>query len=230
MNRARCCNSTAREARVLARRAEPDSGDAVPSRPPGGPRRHQPCERIELRPPRKRHARDWGDDERRGHRASLVDQGAGWSLLADASRVVADPVVRQMGTVVGSLCHNDPSGDWPPSRLRLALASSCRPARAAAPSNIDGFLLDSFTTAIGEGEMAVAVHFPGARERTAGAYQKVERKVGDFATAAAAVQLSLRADGKHRAGGRSRCQLPARAPSASRRPNNCSRARRPRAI
>jgi carbon-monoxide dehydrogenase medium subunit len=62
--------------------------------------------------------------------------------------------------------------------------------------NIDGFLLDSFTTAIGEGEMAVAVHFPVPGERTAGAYQKLERKVGDFATAAAAVQVSLHADGR----------------------------------
>ena len=42
-----------------------------------------------------------------------------WSLIHDASRVVADPVVRQMGTVVGSLCHNDPAGDW----TAVALAS-----------------------------------------------------------------------------------------------------------
>jgi carbon-monoxide dehydrogenase medium subunit len=62
--------------------------------------------------------------------------------------------------------------------------------------DIDGFLLDSFTTAIGEGEMAVAVHFPAPGELTAGAYQKLERKVGDYATAAAAVQISLDVEGK----------------------------------
>ena len=40
-----------------------------------------------------------------------------WSLLRDVSRVVADPVVRQTGTVVGSLCHNDPAGDWTATSL-----------------------------------------------------------------------------------------------------------------
>ena len=60
---------------------------------------------------------------------------------------------------------------------------------------IDEFLVDSFTTAVGDGELAVAVRFPPAGERTAGSYQKVERKVGDYATAAAAVQVSLSADG-----------------------------------
>ena len=61
--------------------------------------------------------------------------------------------------------------------------------------------MDSFTTAVDEGEMALAVRFPVPDDRTAGAYQKVERKVGDFATAAAAVQLSLNADGTVREAG-----------------------------
>src|SRR5207342_1537219 len=60
---------------------------------------------------------------------------------------------------------------------------------------IDEFLVDSFATAVAEGEMALGVEFPIPGDRTAGSYQKVERKVGDFATAAAAVQLSLNADG-----------------------------------
>jgi aerobic carbon-monoxide dehydrogenase medium subunit len=120
----------------------------------------------------------------------------GWSLLADAARVVADPVVRQMGTVVGSLCHNDPAGDWPAVALAARARVVVQASSGSRTVNIDGFLLDSFTTTIGDGEMAVAVHFPVPGERTAGAYQKIERKVGDFATAAAAVQLSLRADGR----------------------------------
>ena len=66
---------------------------------------------------------------------------------------------------------------------------------------IDEFLVDSFTTAVGEGEMALAVRFPVADDRTAGSYQKIERKVGDYATAAAAVQLSLDADGTIREAG-----------------------------
>jgi carbon-monoxide dehydrogenase medium subunit len=124
-----------------------------------------------------------------------------WSLIRDVSRVVADPVVRQMGTVVGSLCHNDPAGDWTAASLAARAEVTVRGKDGARDVKIDEFLVDSFTTAVGEGEMALGVHFPVADDRTAGAYQKVERKVGDFATAAAAVQLSLNADGTIREAG-----------------------------
>ena len=124
-----------------------------------------------------------------------------WSLIHDVSRVVADPVVRQMGTIVGSLCHNDPAGDWTTAALAARAEVIVRGKEGARNVPIDDFLVDSFTTAVGEGEMALSVQFPHADERTAGAYQKVERKVGDFATAAAAVQLSLGADGRIREAG-----------------------------
>jgi carbon-monoxide dehydrogenase medium subunit len=119
----------------------------------------------------------------------------GWSLLHDASRVVADPVVRQMGTVVGSLCHNDPAGDWPAVALACRAEVQVRGKEGVRTVPIDDFLVDSFTTAVSDGELAIAVRFPAPGARTAGAYQKVERKVGDFATAAAAVQISLAPDG-----------------------------------
>jgi len=124
-----------------------------------------------------------------------------WSLIRDVSRVVADPVVRQMGTVVGSLCHNDPAGDWTAASLAARAEVVVRGKAGARDVKIDEFLVDSFTTAVGDGEMALGVHFPAADDRTAGAYQRVERKVGDFATAAAAVQLSLNADGTIRDAG-----------------------------
>ena len=118
-----------------------------------------------------------------------------WGLIHDLSRVVADPVVRQMGTVVGSLCHNDPAGDWPAAALASRATVVVRGKAGVRRVSIDEFLVDSFSTATGEGEMALAVEFPAPDDRTAGSYQKVERKVGDYATAAAAVQLSLNADG-----------------------------------
>jgi carbon-monoxide dehydrogenase medium subunit len=124
-----------------------------------------------------------------------------WSLIHDVSRVVADPVVRQLGTVVGSLCHNDPAGDWTTAALAARAEVTVRGKEGTRDVTIDDFLVDSFTTAVGEGEMALAVHFPTADDRTAGAYQKVERKVGDYATAAAAVQLSMNADGTIREAG-----------------------------
>jgi carbon-monoxide dehydrogenase medium subunit len=120
----------------------------------------------------------------------------GWSVLHDVSRVVADPVVRQMGTVVGSLCHNDPAGDWPAVALACRAEVQVRGTAGVRTVPIDDFLVDSFTTAVADGELALAVRFPVPGARTAGAYQKIERKVGDFATAAAAVQISLAADGR----------------------------------
>lgn len=127
--------------------------------------------------------------------------GRQWSLFHDVSRVVADPVVRQMGTVVGSLCHNDPAGDWTAAALAARAAVVVRGKAGTRTVPIDAFLVDSFTTAVGEGEMALAMHVPVPDDRTAGSYQKVERKVGDFATAAAAVQLSLNANGTVREAG-----------------------------
>lgn len=124
-----------------------------------------------------------------------------WSLLHDVSRVVADPVVRQMATIVGSLCHNDPSGDWTTAALAARAEVQVRGTGGTRWVKIDDFLVDSFATAVAEGEMALAARFPVPDDRTAGSYQKVERKVGDFATAAAAVQVALNADGSVRAAG-----------------------------
>lgn len=127
-------------------------------------------------------------------RASWIGERR-WSLVHDVSRVVADPVVRQMGTLVGSLCHNDPAGDWTAAALASRALVVVRGKAGPRTIPIDEFLVDSFTTAVGEGEMAVAARFPVPDDRTAGAYQKIERKVGDFATAAAAVQVTLAANG-----------------------------------
>ena len=126
---------------------------------------------------------------------------AKWSLFHEVSRVVADPVVRQMATVVGSLCHNDPAGDWTTAALAARAEVIIRGAGGERTVPIDDFLVDSFTTAVGDGEMAIAARFPLPDDRTAGSYQKVERKVGDFATAAAAVQLTLDANGTIRQAG-----------------------------
>jgi carbon-monoxide dehydrogenase medium subunit len=124
-----------------------------------------------------------------------------WSLIHDASRVVADPVVRQMGTVVGSLCHNDPAGDWTAVALASRATVVVRGTGGTRRVPIDDFLVDSFSTAVEDGEMALGAEFPVPDDGTAGSYQKVERKVGDFATAAAAVQVSMNPDGTIRAAG-----------------------------
>lgn len=136
-----------------------------------------------------------------------------WGLLHDVSRVVADPVVRQMGTIVGSLCHNDPSGDWPAAALALRAQVVVRGQGGDRVVPIDEFLVDSFTTAVGEGELAIEARFGRPDDRSAGAYFKVERKVGDYATASAAVHVSLDAGGAIRQAG---IALSAAGPSAVR--------------
>ncbi len=118
-----------------------------------------------------------------------------YHLMADAAAVVADPVVRQSGTVVGSLCHNDPAGDWSVVALASRAEIVVRGKGGERVVPIDDFLIDSYTTAVAEGEIALEVRFPTPGPQTSGSYQKIERKVGDFATASAAVQLTLSADG-----------------------------------
>lgn len=118
-----------------------------------------------------------------------------YRMIADVSRVVADPVVRQMGTVVGSLCHNDPAGDWAVAALAGNAEIVVRGGGGTRVVPIDDFLVDSFTTAVQDGELALEVRFPTPSARTAGAYQKIERKVGDFATASAAARITLAQDG-----------------------------------
>jgi aerobic carbon-monoxide dehydrogenase medium subunit len=114
-----------------------------------------------------------------------------YPLIADCASVVADPVVRHLGTVVGSLCHNDPAGDWGAVALAGRAQVVIRGSGGERTVKIDDFIVDSFTTAVADGEMAMEVQFPMPGARTAGAYEKLERKVGDFATAGAAVRLTL---------------------------------------
>ena len=120
---------------------------------------------------------------------------AGYQLISDVAAVVADPVVRQSGTVVGGLCHNDPAGDWGVAALAGRAQIVVRGKAGTRTVSIDDFLVDSYTTAVADGELALEVRFPTPGQRTSGSYQKIERKVGDFATAAAAVQLTLGPDG-----------------------------------
>lgn len=114
-----------------------------------------------------------------------------YAVLADASDVVADPVVRQSGTVVGSLCHNDPAGDWPVVAIATRAEVVVRGSDGKRVVKIDDFIVDSFATAVADGQMALEVRFPQPAGRTSGAFFKLERKVGDFATANAAVQLTI---------------------------------------
>jgi aerobic carbon-monoxide dehydrogenase medium subunit len=120
--------------------------------------------------------------------------------MAAAAPLIADPIVRSRGTLVGSLCHADPQGDW--ASVVLALGGS---VVAAGPGGrrtipIAGFVTGPFENVLEPDEIAVEAVIPAARGTRAGGYLKLERRVGDFATVGVAVALEMSGQGVTRAG------------------------------
>lgn len=116
-------------------------------------------------------------------------------LLSETAGWIGDPQVRNMGTIGGSLSHCDPSGDWGAAILALRGSVKVRGPTKERTIPIDDFLVDTFTSALREDEILTEVSVPIPPARSGGAYVKLERRSGDFATAAVAVQISLDAKG-----------------------------------
>lgn len=123
-----------------------------------------------------------------------------YPVMAAAAPQISDPIVRNLGTIGGSLCHADPAGDWGSVMLALGASVLLRSTRGERELAMPEFLVDTFTTAIEPDEILTEVRVPQPTGPTGGAYLKLERKVGDFATVAAAVHLSL-SDGTIRRAG-----------------------------
>ena len=109
--------------------------------------------------------------------------------------MIADPLVRNRATVCGNLAHADPANDQPATMLALRAEVVARGPGGERTIPIDDFFLGPFTTALQPTEILTRVRIPLPPPRSGGAYRKLERKVGDFATAAAAAQLTLAPDG-----------------------------------
>jgi carbon-monoxide dehydrogenase medium subunit len=116
---------------------------------------------------------------------------ARYPTIAAAAPQIADPIVRNWGTVGGSLAHADPAGDWGAVMLAVGATVIARSSRGEREIPIDQFFQDIFTTALAPDEILTEVRVPAPRARTGGTYLKLERKVGDFATVAAAVDVSM---------------------------------------
>jgi len=120
--------------------------------------------------------------------------------MAAAAPLIADPIVRTRGTLVGSLCHADPQGDW--ASVVTALGGSVVAQGPAGRRTIPlaGFVTGPFENVLAPDEIAVEAVIPAAQGTRSGGYLKLERRVGDFATVGVAVAVETKGDTVTRAG------------------------------
>ena len=125
---------------------------------------------------------------------------AGFPTLASAAHLVADPIVRTRGTFVGSVCHADPQGDWAATMIALDGRIVAQGPNGRREIPMRDFVLGPFTNALAFNEIAVEAVIPPAKGTARGGYLKLERRVGDFATASVAIALDMNGDTVSRAG------------------------------
>lgn len=126
-------------------------------------------------------------------RSSVVAEHS--STMARAAPWVADPLVRNRGTLCGSVAHCDPEGDWNSVMLAMGATVVATSAGGERRVPIEDFIEGLFTNTLEEGEMVTAVLVPRQGPGAGGTYLKLERKIGDYATAAVATHLRLGDDG-----------------------------------
>jgi carbon-monoxide dehydrogenase medium subunit len=118
-----------------------------------------------------------------------------YPLLHETSKVIADPIVRNLATVGGNLAHADPANDHPATMLALGAEVVATGPRGERRIPIASFFTGPFATALQPDEILTEIRVPAPVPRSGGAYVKLERKVGDFATAAVAAHVTLAAGG-----------------------------------
>ena len=110
-----------------------------------------------------------------------------YPTMAAAVPQISDPIIRNQGTFVGSLCHADPQGDWGSVMLALGGEIVAKSTAGDRRIPIGKFLDGPFTSTLRPDELAVEARIPDPGPEFAGTYLKLERKVGDFATVGVAV-------------------------------------------
>ena len=116
---------------------------------------------------------------------------AKYPILADAVPLIADPLVRNRGTIGGNIANGDPGNDQPAIMIVLGAAFVVRGSKGERSIAANRFYTGFFTTALAPDDILAEIRIPVPPSRSGGAYAKLKRKVGDFAAAAAAVQLTL---------------------------------------
>jgi len=123
-----------------------------------------------------------------------------YGALGSAAPQISDPIVRNLGTVCGSLAHADPQGDWGSALLATGAEVVAQSSGGTRTIPIQELFLGPFTTALEPTELITEVRVPDPGPSAGGVYLKLERKVGDFATVGVAVHVSLDAGKVRRAG------------------------------
>jgi carbon-monoxide dehydrogenase medium subunit len=118
-----------------------------------------------------------------------------YPIILDTASMIADPQVRNMATVGGNLAHGDPANDHPATMLALGAEIIAVGPRGERNIPVKNFFLSLFTTALEHGEILTEIRIPIPRGGGGGAYFKLERKVGDFATVGVAAQVTVNAAG-----------------------------------
>ncbi|MFL6650164.1 MAG: FAD binding domain-containing protein [Sulfurifustaceae bacterium] len=121
-------------------------------------------------------------------------------LIIEAARQIADPQVRNRGTIGGDVAHGDPGNDHPAVMLALGASFLLRGPDNERVVAADGFYLGPLQTALAPDEILTEIRIPLPPAKSGHSYQKLKRKIGDFATAAAAVQLTLKSGACERIG------------------------------
>jgi aerobic carbon-monoxide dehydrogenase medium subunit len=114
-----------------------------------------------------------------------------YPIIVDTAHVIADPQVRNLATVGGNLAHGDPANDHPATMVALGAQIVATGPGSERIIPIEDFFLSLFSTALKHDEILTEIRIPIPPPRSGGAYFKLERKVGDFATAAVAAQVTL---------------------------------------
>ena len=126
-------------------------------------------------------------------RSELI--AAKYPILRDAVGLIADPLVRNRATVGGNLANGDPGNDLPAIMTALGATLVVRGPKGERTVPASQFFKGIYSTALAPDEILTEVRVPIPPPRSGGAYLKLKRKVGDFAAAAAAVQVTLDAKG-----------------------------------
>jgi carbon-monoxide dehydrogenase medium subunit len=111
--------------------------------------------------------------------------------LVETSSVVADPLVRNFATIGGNVAHADPANDHPAMMVALRAQVVAQGPNGRRTIPIDAFLVDALETLLAPDEVLVEIHVPQPIGHTGSAYAKLERKVGDYAIAAVAAQVTM---------------------------------------